>query len=616
MMVADINPGKKNGLIKYWSINNTLYLYANDGFHGGELWMLDSNGILKMLFEIYPGERSSYIDNLTLFNNNIYFTAENSTLHKQIWKIDNEGDPTVLTEMHSKLPWYPGSYARNLTPTGEKLFFIASPEYWEGRKYGTDKVFSIGTNDSVELITPDWSDFGGDYGYGRPSFIANANGIVYFAANEYTNTSGKPALLAWDTKDEEQVLPRAVSYSRYDFSNYLAIGNKFYFSGYAGHYGENVLMMMEVEPGKLNDATYASPVWTDRRHDDTFKDPENMVNLNDNLYFTADNGTDTSLWRTDGTEAGTLKILDFKDVDLVPGSIKNLVNIKNNLYFSASNGKQGVELWRSDGTQSGTAMVADINPGAADSSPYALTLFKNNIYFYATRNDVGTELFALPLKPMLGAPVVPVEPPVNESSIGGAGSDTLFGGNGPDLLYGGANTDVAIFSGSVSRYEITHNHGKTIVRSLDRALDIDTLINIETLRFDDADYPVENAQHHTWIASLYGAVLDRQADLAGFEHWAERYEAGMSIGDIAMSFLYSAEYQSKSGLQLSELSTAQRLDLLYENLLERAPDETGYTFWINRIENGMSISDIAQAFVVSAEMQGMYVQPTSWAFLL
>ena len=200
--------------------------------------------------------------------------------------------------------------------------------------------------------------------------------------------------------------------------------------------------------------------------------------------------------------------------------------------------------------------------------------------------------------------------------FGNAGNDTLFGGAGADILHGGADTDVVTFTGSISRYEIVRDHGKTIVRSLDRLDDIDTLINVETIRFDDASYTVQNAPQYTWIASLYGEVLDRQADLAGFQYWAERYAAGESIGDIALSFLYSAEYNSLSNQQFAQLSTADQLDLLYQHFLGRTPDEAGHAYWMEQMSEGMSINLVAQLFVGSEEMQGMYVQPTGWEFLL
>jgi len=41
----------------------------------------------------------------------------------------------------------------------------------------------------------------------------------------------------------------------------------------------------------------------------------------------------------------------------------NLLNLNGTLYFTASNGTSGTELWKSNGTSAGTVMVLDINPG-------------------------------------------------------------------------------------------------------------------------------------------------------------------------------------------------------------------------------------------------------------
>src|SRR2546421_3293842 len=40
----------------------------------------------------------------------------------------------------------------------------------------------------------------------------------------------------------------------------------------------------------------------------------------------------------------------------------------NAVYFSAFEGTSGFELWKSDGTEAGTVRVKDINPGASGTS--------------------------------------------------------------------------------------------------------------------------------------------------------------------------------------------------------------------------------------------------------
>ena len=55
-------------------------------------------------------------------------------------------------------------------------------------------------------------------------------------------------------------------------------------------------------------------------------------------------------------------------------SPQNLTDVNGTLFFSAFDPQHGVELWKSDGTQAGTVLVKDINPtagyyGGGGSSP-------------------------------------------------------------------------------------------------------------------------------------------------------------------------------------------------------------------------------------------------------
>ena len=84
------------------------------------------------------------------------------------------------------------------------------------------------------------------------------------------------------------------------------------------------------------------------------------------------------LWRSDGTENGTVQIKDINP-GILDGNNSNPQNFtvrsdeiagaSNSFYFTATDGNNGQELWKSDGTENGTEMVKDINPGPADSIP-------------------------------------------------------------------------------------------------------------------------------------------------------------------------------------------------------------------------------------------------------
>jgi ELWxxDGT repeat protein len=121
--------------------------------------------------------------------------------------------------------------------------------------------------------------------------------------------------------------------------------------------------------------------------------PQQLTNVNGNLYFTADNGKNgRELWRSNGTAAGTMMV---KDILLVSGSSlpTALTNINGTLYFSANDGAHGYELWKTDGTATGTVMVKDIRPAAkVSSSPQSLTRSNGMLYFSAL-HDTGRELW-------------------------------------------------------------------------------------------------------------------------------------------------------------------------------------------------------------------------------
>jgi ELWxxDGT repeat protein len=121
--------------------------------------------------------------------------------------------------------------------------------------------------------------------------------------------------------------------------------------------------------------------------------PELLVNVNGTLFFTANDGSNgRELWKSDGTEAGTVLV---KDINSGGGdsSPSNLANVNGTLFFSANNGTNGFELWKSDGTEAGTVLVKDINPGAANSSPFSPTNVGGTLFFTTNDGTNGRELW-------------------------------------------------------------------------------------------------------------------------------------------------------------------------------------------------------------------------------
>lgn len=109
------------------------------------------------------------------------------------------------------------------------------------------------------------------------------------------------------------------------------------------------------------------------------------------VYFAANDGTGLELWRSNGTDAGTTMVKRIGPTNI--GSYpRYLTTMGGILYFSASDGSNGYELWRSDGTATGTEMFQNIN-GSGSSFPMYLTNVNGTLYFAANDGTNGVELW-------------------------------------------------------------------------------------------------------------------------------------------------------------------------------------------------------------------------------
>ncbi len=108
------------------------------------------------------------------------------------------------------------------------------------------------------------------------------------------------------------------------------------------------------------------------------------------LYFRAiDFNTGIkSLWKSDGTVAGTFLVKSF-DVN----SLYHFTNVNGTLFFVANDGTNGNEIWKSNGTTVGTVLVKDIYVGSTGSTPNELTNVNGILYFTADDGIHGSEIW-------------------------------------------------------------------------------------------------------------------------------------------------------------------------------------------------------------------------------
>ena len=99
------------------------------------------------------------------------------------------------------------------------------------------------------------------------------------------------------------------------------------------------------------------------------------------------------------------------------------------------------------------------------------------------------------------------------------------------------------------------------------------------------------------VARLYTAVFNRLPDPGGLEYWIKKRRAGASLNTIAANMTASSEFKNTYG----NLTNAGFVDLVYQNVLKRAPDATGRTYWIKKLDGGFKRSAMMAQFSESNE---------------
>ena len=287
---------------------------------------------LKMVKDIFPGDRDSI--NLsskppTVSNGILYFSANDQINGPKLWRSDGTEAGTYFLDGDAGGAFSPSF----ITDVEGTIFFRA-----EDSTNGFELWKSDGTDNGTVLV----KDIQAGVDSSSPENLANINGILFFSADDGVN-----GFELWKSDGTE-----------------------------AG-----TILVKDIRPG---DDILGRPFSSS---------PSNLTNVNGTLYFTAqDNAHGLELWKSDGTEAGTVLVKD-----ILPGSSPSipddLTAVNNTLFFSASDGVNGEELWKSDGTEAGTVLVKDIWIGNSGSGPRELIDWNGTLFFHATDNVSGSELW-------------------------------------------------------------------------------------------------------------------------------------------------------------------------------------------------------------------------------
>lgn len=182
---------------------------------------------------------------------------------------------------------------------------------------------------------------------------------------------------------------------------------------------------------------------------------------------------------------------------------------------------------------------------------------------------------------------------------GDEGDDHLYGSNGNDHLYGGNGTDDAYFEGNRSDYALIRASSNVQIVDNNPLRDgTDVLESVERIHFADMSLALDTDGVSGKAYRLYKAAFDRESDNSGLGYWIAQLENGVTLNDVAMAFLTSDEFHHRHG---NNIGDDEFVNLLYNNVLDRDADADGYAYWTNQLHSTLTRTDVLLGFSESVE---------------
>ena len=354
-----------------------VFFIAQDGHdssasHGAEIWRSDSseNGTWQVT-NLTPDDSPIAVDLKIVFDNHLYFTQSRP---EGDWLWMTDGAPAEEGEIGAEnfvAFWPPATGGFTLdafTILGENLYFVVNAKaasVSRSELWVTDGT-TAGTHLVKALTAP-----------------ARIKKIVAFHGALYFNAVSSNAVNLWRS---DGTASGTVEFTNFSNGSTLwsgeiaAVGGQLYFVGAVNN--QQVLFR--------TDGT-SSPV-------EVFQIPfggslRNMVGVGERVYFGLGQAGFGELWRTDGSAETTQLVRQFGENSNF-NSPDEPTAVGNTLYFLASEDNQPHEVWKTDGTEAGTIKVTGFaSPNQDSIYPGQLTAFGNRLYFFAQRRSIRGNQF-------------------------------------------------------------------------------------------------------------------------------------------------------------------------------------------------------------------------------
>ena len=169
---------------------------------------------------------------------------------------------------------------------------------------------------------------------------------------------------------------------------------------------------------------------------------------------------------------------------------------------------------------------------------------------------------------------------------------------------GGAGTDTLVYISNSTTVVISKSGGNTVVTNTATG-EVDTLVNVERLKFADTAIAFDTSGVGGQAYRVYKAAFNRTPDVGGLGFWISGMDGGVSLNSVAQGFVNSAEFKSVYG---ASPTNAQIVTRFYDNVLGRAADSGGYNYWLGILDSGQSsVAQVLASFSESSENQAAVI---------
>lgn len=169
---------------------------------------------------------------------------------------------------------------------------------------------------------------------------------------------------------------------------------------------------------------------------------------------------------------------------------------------------------------------------------------------------------------------------------------------GDDTVLAGGGLDVVEYSGPRSDFTVIRNSSALSVVDRTGYEGQDTLYDVERLDFSDGILAFDFDGNAGQAYRVYQAAFDRVPDTAGLKYWIDLLDGGGSLLNVAAGFVRSNEFVSVYGLDPSAGSFVEKL---YQNVLGRSGETEGVEYWTGQLARGESRELVLAGFSESPE---------------